>query len=121
MFELSFDGTNFASTATISNPVDSTYTLHVRFTPTSGGTATGTITLSSTGATSVTIALTGNGVDCSNNPLPYSFAFDNVEQAQCWTTVDVNNDASGSNGAIFISTSGGYAFYQYLSTAAAND
>jgi hypothetical protein len=121
VFELSFDGTNFASTATISNPVDSTYTLHVRFTPTTGGTATGTITLSSTGATSVTIALTGNGIDCSNNPLPYSFAFDNVEQAQCWTTVDVNNDASGSNGAIFISTSGGYAFYQYLSTAAAND
>jgi len=121
VFELSFDGTNFASTATISNPVDSTYTLYVRFTPTTGGTATGIITLSSTGATSVNVALTGNGVNCSNNPLPYSFAFDNVEQAQCWTTVDVNNDANGSYGAILISTSNGYAFYQYLSNAAAND
>ncbi|MBP5650233.1 MAG: choice-of-anchor J domain-containing protein [Bacteroidales bacterium] len=121
VFELSFDGTNFASTATISNPVDSTYTLYVKFTPTTGGTATGVITLSSTGATSVNVALTGNGVNCSNNPLPYSFAFDNVEQAQCWTTVDVNNDANGNQGAILISTSSGYAFYQYLSNAAAND
>ena len=121
VFELSFDGTNFASTATISNPVDSTYTLYVKFTPTTGGTATGVITLSSTGATSMNVALTGNGVNCSNNPLPYSFAFDNVEQAQCWTTVDVNNDANGSYGAILISTSNGYAFYQYLSNAAAND
>lgn len=117
-FEISADGTTFGATATIPQNGG---TLHIKYTATTAGPATGSVTLSSTSATDVTIALSGTGLDCSNNPLPYTFNFDNEAQAQCWTIVDVNNDGNGSYGEILFNFAQGNAYYAYLSTSAAND
>ena len=59
-FEISADGTTFASTATVAQTGG---TLYMRYIPTAIGAATGTVTLSSTGASDVFITLTGYGFD----------------------------------------------------------
>ena len=74
-FEVSADGNNFASTATIPAAGGN---LYVRYTPTAAGTDNGTITLSSTGAPSVTISLTGTALDCDNITIPYAPVFGNT-------------------------------------------
>ena len=88
-FEVSADGTTYGTTATIAQAGG---TLYVKYTPTAAGSNNGTVTLSSTGATSVTLTLTGNAVDCSNTPLPYTTNFTNDALNNCWTIVDANND-----------------------------
>ena len=117
-FEVSADGTTYGTTATIAQTGG---TLYVKYTVANAGTNNGTITLSSTGATDVTISLTGTGLDCSNTPWPYNCSFDNDGIIQCWTTVDVASDGTGSNGEIVFDTQNGYAIYAYLSSAPAND
>ncbi|MBO7586282.1 MAG: C10 family peptidase, partial [Bacteroidales bacterium] len=59
-FEISADGTTFATTATVAQTGG---TLYMRYTPTAIGAATGTVTLSSTGASDVFITMTGYGFD----------------------------------------------------------
>ena len=111
-FSVSADGTTFGDTATLAQTGG---TLYVKYTPTAAGTDNGTITLSSTGATNVTVTVTGTAIDCSNNTIPYSYAFDNVAMADCWTITDANND-----GKTF-TIEEGYAQYSYSSTEDADD
>ena len=111
-FEVSADGTTYATTATIAQAGGP---LYVKYTPTAAGTDNGTITLASTGAANVTVSLTGTAIDCSNNTIPYSYAFDNQAMADCWTITDANND-----GKTF-TIEEGYAQYTYNSSADADD
>ncbi len=117
-FEVSADSTTYGTTATIAQAGG---TLYVRYSPTTAGTDSGTVTLSSTGANNVTISLTGSGLDCSNIPWPYTCNFDNDAVIQCWTTVDVDTNGTGTYGEFVFSTESGYAAYGYLANAPAND
>jgi len=119
-FSVSADGTTYGATATIAQTGG---TLYVKYTPTSVGPANGTVTLASTGATSVTLTLTGNAIDCSNNPLPYNTDFTNEALNNCWTIVDANNDGDPEegNGMWNFMTEDGWAQYFYHSTNTAND
>lgn len=113
-FEISADGTNFGTTATI--PAAGGI-LNVRYTPTAVATDNGSITLSSNGVADVTILLTGSGLDCSNITIPYSFNFDNEAQAECWQIVDANNDGS----SFTIDVENSYAYYIYNTANNADD
>ena len=69
--------------------------MYVRYAPTTAGAHTGNVTLASTGATSVTISLSGNAVDCSSAAsLPFFEGFES-ELNECWTLID--NDGDGYN------------------------
>ena len=113
-FTISADGNTFGTTANIAQAGG---TLYVNYAPTATGNSTGSITLSSTGAPSVTITLAGNCIDCSNTSIPYSCNFTNATQNECWTIVDANNDGS----TFIIDENNGYAYYYYNSTNYAND
>ncbi len=85
-FEVSADGTTFGATATIPGGNIVNATLYVRYAPTTPGTQTGTATLTS-GSRTVTINLSGEGVDCSTGiaSLPYTHDFnDAVIPPFCW-------------------------------------
>lgn len=86
-FSISTDGTTYGATASIPQAGGS---LYVRYAPTAAGTHTGTVTLTS-GATTASIALNGQSVDCSNITLPINETFDNL--SACWTyfSADPNN------------------------------
>ena len=94
-YEVSADGTTFSTTATVAQTGG---TLYMRYTPTAAGAATGNVTLSSTGATNVTVALTGNGVDCSNSTvstLPYTQDFEGgVFPPLCWSIENSHPDTT---------------------------
>ncbi len=112
-FSVSTDGTTFATTATLAAEGGS---LYVRYTPETVGSDNGTLTLAA-GDVTTTVALTGVALDCSNNPIPYIFNFDNDAMASCWESIDANGD-----GKLFqIVTGSAYAYYNYSSTEAAND
>lgn len=92
-FEISTDGTTFATTATIPTTGG---TLTIRYTPTTAGVSNGTVTLSSTGATDATITLTGAGLDCSNITIPFTEGFEST--IDCWSMVSAdpaNDDLFG--------------------------
>ena len=85
-FEVSLDGTTYGATATIPAGNIITATLYVRYAPTTPGTQTGTVTLTS-GTATATISLTGEGVDCSAGiaSLPFTHDFnDAVIPPFCW-------------------------------------
>ena len=113
-FEVSADGTTYATTATLAQTGGP---LYVKYTPTAAGTDNGTITLASTGATNVTVNVTGTAIDCSNNAIPYSYAFDNAAMADCWTINNANNDGN----TFTIDLENGYAYYHYDSNNDADD
>lgn len=119
-FEVSADGTTYGTTATIAQTGG---TLYVKYTPTAAGSNNGTVTLSSTGATSVTLTLTGNAVDCSNTPLPYTTNFTNDALNNCWTIVDANNDGDPqtNQGMWNFMVTDEWAQYFFHGTNAAND
>jgi len=112
-FTVSADNTTFGATASIAATGG---TLYVRYTPTGAGTDNDVITLSSTGASDVTINVSGSAFDCSNTAIPYSCSFDS-QITDCWTIVDANSDAS----TFAIDLTNGYAYYSYNSNNAAND
>ncbi len=114
-FEISTDGTTFGTIATIAQSVGSG-TLYVKYVPTAAGTHTGTVTISTTGATDVTIALDGVAISCDLiTTFPYVEDFENTAALECWTIVDANND-----GKTFTYYNG-TARYSYSSTNDAND
>lgn len=104
-FSVSADGTTYGTTATIAANGG---TLYLKYAPSTVGTDNGIVTLTSNGATNVTIALTGSAIDCSNNPLPYTTDFSIEAMNDCWTIVDANND-----GFTFNFNTNGYAMYSY--------
>ena len=112
-FEVSADGTTYGSTASIAAAGG---TLYVKYTPTAVGTDNGTVTLSSTGATNVTVNLTGTAMEC-NGTVPYSYDFTSDAANQCWTVVDANND-----GYTFeFNTTEGYASIRWNTAMAMDD
>lgn len=118
-FSISSDGTSYGNSATLANTAGRFY---VRYTPTTAGQSTGTITLSNPDASNTVVNVHGNAYDCTNTPLPYVFDFDDDEMAKCWSTIDVNHDATpGGYGEIVISTDYGYAVYGYSSVNNADD
>jgi len=88
-FTVSSDGSTYASTATVAATGG---TLYVQYAPSTVGADNGTVTLASAGAPDVTITLTGAGLDCGNNPIPYSYSFTDAGANQCWEIIDANND-----------------------------
>lgn len=111
-FAVSADGTTYGTTATVAAAGGN---LYVQYAPTVAGTDNGTITLASTGATNVTVALTGTGIDCSGATIPYTCDFTDPGQLLCWDIVDANNDDNT------FEFSDGYAVYYYSSDNAADD
>lgn len=88
-FEVSADGTNFASTATLPQAGG---TLYIQYDASTAGPVSGTITLTSAGATDVTVDVDANAIDCDNTTLPYFTDFSNAAKNNCWTVVDVAGD-----------------------------
>lgn len=121
-FAVSADGTTYGTTATLAAAGG---TLYVQYAPSTVGTDNGTVTLSSTGATSQTITLTGAAVDCSNITIPFTEGFEST--IDCWTMISMDpandnefgiyTDASayeGNNDFRFSSYSSATDYNQYL-------
>ena len=123
-FAVSADGTTFGTTATVPAAGGS---LYVQYAPTTVGTNNGTVTLASTGATDVTVSVSGNAIDCSNITIPFTEGFES--SIDCWTMVSMdpaNDDRfgvyadaeayEGSNDFRFSSFSSASDYNQYLIT-----
>lgn len=113
-FAVSADGTTFGTTATIAAAGG---TLYVQYAPTAVGSNNGTVTLASTGATDVTITVSGNAIDCGNNPIPYSYSFTSDTANLCWEVINANND----DYTFEFNTTDGYASIRYNSSLAMDD
>ena len=123
-FAVSADGTTYGTTATVPAAGGS---LYVQYAPTTAGTNNGTVTLASTGATDVTVSVSGNAIDCSNITIPFTEGFES--SIDCWTMVSMdpaNDDRfgvyadaeayEGSNDFRFSSYSSASDYNQYLIT-----
>ena len=123
-FAVSADGTTYGTTATVPAAGGS---LYVQYAPTTAGTNNGTVTLASTGATDVTVSVSGNAIDCSNITVPFTEGFES--SIDCWTMVSMdpaNDDRfgvyadaeayEGSNDFRFSSYSSASDYNQYLIT-----
>lgn len=113
-FAVSADGTTFGTTATVPAAGGS---LYVQYAPTTVGTDNGSVTLTSTGATDVTISLAGAAIDCGNNPIPYNYSFTSDAANQCWEVINANGD----DYTFEFSSSEGYASIRYNSSLAMDD
>jgi hypothetical protein len=113
-FAVSADGTTFGTTATVPAAGGS---LYVQYAPTTVGTDNGSVTLTSTGATDVTISLAGAAIDCGNNPIPYNYSFTSDAANQCWQVINANGD----DYTFEFSSSEGYASIRYNSSLAMDD
>lgn len=113
-FSVSADGSTFSTTASIAAAGG---TLYVQYAPTAAGANNGTVTLASTGASDVTLSLTGEGIDCSNNPIPYNYSFTNDAANQCWEVINANND----DYTFEFNTTDGNASIRWNSTLAMDD
>lgn len=93
-FEVSADGTTFGTTASLAQAGG---TLYMRYVPTTAGNDNGTVTLVSDTVT-MTISLSGNGVDCSNSTvstLPYVQDFEGgVFPPLCWSIENQHPDTT---------------------------
>ena len=113
-FAVSADGTTYGTTATVAAAGG---TLYVQYAPTTVGTDNGSVTLTSTGATDVTISLAGAAIDCGNNPIPYNYSFTSDAANQCWQVINANGD----DYTFEFSSSEGYASIRYNSSLAMDD
>ena len=115
-FGVSLDGTNFnSSVSSNNNPA----TFYVRFNANSVGEHNGTLTISSTGATSISIPLHSTTNNCSTETLPLTENFEgSISGLNCWTIQD-----NSSNPAILsndFATEGSQSF-RFSSYSYAND
>lgn len=118
-FQVSADGTTFATTATLAAAGG---TLFVRYNPTTIGADSGIVTLSSTGAADITIDLFGEAFECNpitNFPFVEDFSPTSANR-DCWQVIDANNDGKAIS-PIQIQTGVFAALYMYSETSAAND
>ena len=112
-FEVSANGTTFASTATLDTAGG---TLSVRYAPTAAGNHTDSVVLSAAGAPNLALAVTGSSVDCSNYPFPINEDFSS-ELSACWQVLV--NDPDNSN-TPWVDASGVFVFSSY-SSVSSND
>ena len=112
-YTISADGTNFATTASLSADGG---TLYVQFAPATVDPFDGTITLTS-GETTATIALEGEGFECpaAYTEFPYETDFSDEVMNLCWTIEDANNDDRTWN------FDDGFAYYIYDTINGGND
>ena len=90
-FEVSTNGTTFASTGTIAQATIVNTPFYVRMNATTAGSQSGTVTLTS-GNASATINVSGYAVNCSNaQSLPFFEGFED-DLTECWQNVDNDND-----------------------------
>ena len=119
-FEVSSDNTTFGTTATLTVAGGNFY---VRYSPTATGNHTGTMTVTSTGANDLTIALSGTAYECSVYSAPWTEDFGPESPTiYCWSRFNANNDA---NYFQFMWVDEGHtdrvAVYPYNSSNSAND
>ena len=98
-FEISSNGTNFSSTASLSQTGG---TLYVRYSPTVVGSDNSTITLSSTGATNASITINGSALEAVG-----LCDFENASEDALWTIVNGSNPNGWYIGTATNATSGG--------------
>lgn len=84
-FTISADGITYGSMASLATIGG---VLYLRYEPTAVDTDNGILTFTSTGATDVTISLTGTAVDCSHIPIPFTEDFEG--SIDCWTMESMN-------------------------------
>ena len=113
-FEVSANGTSFASTATLDTDGG---TLYVRYSPTTAGNHTDSVVLSAAGAPNVAISLTGSSIDCSNYPFPIHEEF-STDLSACWQIIV--SDPSNTNTPEVDATYGAFAFSSF-SSVSSND
>ena len=109
-FEVSADGTTFASTATLDTAGG---TLYVRYAPTTAGNHTDSVVLSAAGAPNLALAVTGSSVDCSNYPYPINEDFSS-DLSACWQVLV--NDPDNSN-TPWVDASGVFVFSSFSSVS----
>ena len=123
-YAVSLDGTNFASTVTIPAGASVLYqTIYVQFTPATAGIFSGSVTVSTTGA-SATITLAGEGIECSvitNFPFVEDFE-PSSDTRDCWIIEDANYDGTTITIMPYDEVENlGVAAYFYSATSSAND
>lgn len=118
MFEVSTDGSTYATTGTIT--ADENYNaapLYIRFVPTADGVQEGTVIITS-GELADTLEVSGEGVECNTiDTFPYQTDFSDETMNLCWTIEDANND----NKTFTLVPSSSYAQYSWNSSSAADD
>ena len=113
-FEVSADNTTFGTTATLTG----NGSLYVRFAPTAEGEANGTITISSTGATDVTVTLNADAYVC--NPITTLPFVENFEDFNpCWIMIS-NNTANADEFGVYQVAEDNMVF-RFSSYASADD
>lgn len=100
-FTVSSDNSTFGATATITATTGTSTitsgTVYVRYSPTAVGTNSDDITIASTGATSVDVAVSGTGVDCSQavSTFPWTEDFSgDVFPPVCWDIENTSADTT---------------------------
>lgn len=100
-FTVSSDNSTFGATATITATTGTSTitsgTVYVRYSPTAAGTNSDDITIASTGATSVDVAVSGTGVDCSQavSTFPWTEDFSgDVFPPVCWDIENTSADTT---------------------------
>ncbi len=126
-FSVSADNTTFGTTATLPAAGG---TLYVKYAPTTEGAQTGTVTLSSTGATDVTIALDGTSINCDNAivTLPYVEGFNSLQTLipNCWSTdgstfLRLNIDTAAGNYGLAFPSTGSYLMTPEINVTPASE
>lgn len=112
-FEISIDGINYDTTLTVTPAgIYEVNDIYVRFAPEAAGNVAGTL-IATDGNLSVTAALTGVGVNCSNQTLPYETDFSDETKNACWTIIDANGDGESYYGQISIINEDDYSYLMY--------
>ena len=99
-FEVSTNGTTFASTGTIAQASIVNTPIYVRMNATTAGAQSGTVTLTS-GSLTATINVSGTAMDCSSaQNLPFTENFE-TDLSECWIILDEDGDSySWMNGGM---------------------
>ncbi|MBO7572132.1 MAG: DUF2436 domain-containing protein, partial [Bacteroidales bacterium] len=91
-FSVSTDNNTFGTTATLGTIGG---TLYVNYSPITTGTNTGTLTLTSAGAETLTITLHGTAFECNTIYAPWIETFDPSNTSlYCWSIIDYNQDGT---------------------------
>lgn len=118
-FTVSSNGVTFSSQATLNN----SGTLYIRYEPTAVGSYTGTLTVTSTNASALTIPLNGDANDCTTETLPLYESFEgSTIPPTCWTilygegaTTNTVNPVTHSN-EVYTSGNHSFRFSSYNAT-----
>ena len=121
-YSVSADNVNFGTTATLGTTGG---TLYVQYNPTTVGTDSSMITLSSTGATNVDIALNGRAIVMGSIPFTQDFEDNDENASWCFYHNGVNqwnigtalNTTDGGSNALYISNDNGLTNYYDVNSA----